>query len=97
MKIFKIGDRVKVIGKISGAARLLPGRIGKVIKVVLTPGDREDCGGGYVCLDIEAELGREGGGIWFDDVTKVKGDEWDLSHIKQYPIVKFLETLNAAR
>lgn len=60
---FKVGDRVKVIGRRSNSANYLFGREG-IITAVVEVIDY----GHYVHMDIERELGSKGGGLWFTDI-----------------------------
>jgi hypothetical protein len=83
MRRFKLGDRVRVIGNESSSAKLLWSRVGKIIKVRNI----------YVCLDIERELGTRAGGIWMQELELIDGNI-DLSHIKQFGIVKFLNSIS---
>jgi hypothetical protein len=91
MRRFKLGDRVRVIGNESTSAKLLWSRVGKIIKVSNI--NYFGFNKGYVCLDIERELDTRAGGIWMRELELIDGNI-DLSHIKQFGIVKFLNSIS---
>lgn len=90
---FKIGDKVKVVGTISGDACKLFEQVGRITKIHYID-DSPSYGGGYVLLDIENRLPTPPGGIWFDDIELIEKGKLDLSHIKKYKVAEFLNNLN---
>lgn len=76
---FKVGDRVKVIGKRSDAGRHLFGREGTIIKV--SGSDIEEY---WVHLDIEKELYYPHGGLWATDI------EYAQTHLNEQEMRKLL-------
>jgi hypothetical protein len=82
---FKIGDKVKIVSKgISASGRLYNGKIGTILERKSHDG-REF----YYSLDIDVRKG----GIWEQELVLVDKASLDLSYIKPYGIVKFLNSL----
>ena len=87
---FKLGDMVKVKTGDSTSSGLLNGQIGKIIKINYElPNAHGNIG--YVHLDIEIPLGNRGGGIWMDEIDLVTPGIFDLSHIKKFGIVNWID------